>query len=81
MHSANDMVHHCMYTWIILGLLLACLCCCINYVCRAKLHDDWEPYWLRTARNRRMKRKWVRLGKGRLTPETKIMIKQLDSMQ
>ena len=28
-----------------------------------------------------MKRKWVRLGKGRVTPGAKIMTKQLNSMQ
>ena len=79
--NANDMVHqHCMSTWIVLGLPMACLCCCIYYVCRAKVNDESGAHWLRDAQNRKMKRKWVRLGKGRLTPDTMVLTKQLNSM-
>ena len=71
----------CGYTWVVLGLLVACLCCCIYTVCSTGLQDDDEPHWLGTARSRRTKRKWTRSGKGRLTPGTRIRTEQLNALQ
>ena len=81
MQSANNMMLHCWYTWVVSGLLVARLCYCINIVCSTGLQEDDEPHWPGTARSRRTKRKWIRSGKGRLTPGARIRTKQFNSLQ
>ena len=79
--GVQDATVSCWYTWIVLGLLAACLYWCISIVCGANPQFEERIHWSSAARSRRAKRRWIRSGKGRLTPGPRIGTKQLNLLQ